>query len=46
MPDQPQPELPLPFAPRADMPARPARMVSEFVYCPTLVIEVTAAQTF
>ena len=36
MPDQPQPELPLPFPPRADMPALPARMVNEFVYCPRL----------
>ncbi len=31
-----QPELPLPFPPRADMPPLPARMVNEFVYCPRL----------
>ena len=36
MPDALQPELPLPFPPRADMPALPARMVNEFVYCPRL----------
>ena len=37
MPDEHQPELPLPAPPLpADLPALPARMVNEFVYCPRL----------
>jgi hypothetical protein len=37
MPDEQQPELPLPAPPLpADLPHVPARMVNEFVYCPRL----------